>query len=193
MTIDSRHPDHTALIPTWSRARDVLAGEDAVKAAAEKYLPRLESQTDDEYNAYRTRAAFFGATARTMEKCLDLFSRHAPVLNLAAAPALAPFTQNVDPWGTDLSRYARRVLAEVLSVGRAGTLLLPAPTFNLQPSSFNLCATLYRAEHILNWELDHAAGQPPPARLKRRSGHRASLQAGQSTRSLAQVRSALRW
>jgi hypothetical protein len=96
MTIDSRHPDHTTLAPTWSRARDVLAGEDAVKAAAEKYLPRLESQTDDEYNAYRTRAAFFGATARTLEKCLALVFRHTPVLNIDAAPALAPFTQSVD-------------------------------------------------------------------------------------------------
>lgn len=39
----------------------MLAGEDAVKAAAEKYLPRLESQSDDEYKAYRERAAYLGA------------------------------------------------------------------------------------------------------------------------------------
>ena len=43
----------------WIRARDLLAGEDAVKAAGAKYLPRLEAQTDDEYEAYKSRACFF--------------------------------------------------------------------------------------------------------------------------------------
>ena len=45
----------------WSRARDVLAGEDAVKAGGERYLTRLDSQTDEEYFAYRNRASFFNA------------------------------------------------------------------------------------------------------------------------------------
>ena len=40
-------------------ARDVLAGEDAVKATGEKYLPRLDSQSDGEYGAYKARASFF--------------------------------------------------------------------------------------------------------------------------------------
>jgi hypothetical protein len=63
-------------------ARDVLAGEDAVKAAEAKYLPRLDSQSDEEYAAYKTKAPFFGATARTLEEDLDLVFRKAPVLRL---------------------------------------------------------------------------------------------------------------
>ena len=50
--VNSTHPDYDSSLPAWLRARDVLAGEDAVKIAAEKYLPRLESQSDDEYKAY---------------------------------------------------------------------------------------------------------------------------------------------
>lgn len=50
----------------WSRARDVLAGEDAVKAAGERYLPKMASQTDAEYGVYTARASFFGATSRTV-------------------------------------------------------------------------------------------------------------------------------
>jgi len=73
MTVDSTHPDYNANLPAWSRTRDVLAGEDAVKAAGEKYLPRLDSHNDEEYAAYRARASFFGATART--QYLDLVSR----------------------------------------------------------------------------------------------------------------------
>jgi hypothetical protein len=58
-----------------------LAGEDAVKAAGQKYLPRLDSQSDEEYEAYKARVSFFGVTARTLEEYLDRVFRRAPVTN----------------------------------------------------------------------------------------------------------------
>jgi hypothetical protein len=63
VAINSTHPDYEAAAPQWSRARDVLSGEDAVKAAGEKYLPRMECQSDEDYAAYKARVAFFGAMA----------------------------------------------------------------------------------------------------------------------------------
>ena len=50
------------------RARDVYAGEDAVKAAGPRYLPRLDCQYDTEYAAHKQRASFFNATARTADE-----------------------------------------------------------------------------------------------------------------------------
>ena len=35
MPVNSTHPDYDFALPNWLRARDVLAGEDAVKAAGE--------------------------------------------------------------------------------------------------------------------------------------------------------------
>jgi len=49
----STHSDYDASLPAWSGARDVLAGEDGVKAAGERYLPRLDSQSEEEYAAYK--------------------------------------------------------------------------------------------------------------------------------------------
>lgn len=69
MAANSTHPDYDTSAVDWSRVRDVMAGEDAVKAAGEKYLPRLDSQTDEEFAAYVERASFFNATARTAEAC----------------------------------------------------------------------------------------------------------------------------
>jgi hypothetical protein len=48
MPINSTHPDYEAAALDSARARDVLRGEDAVKAAGERYLPRLDSQTPEE-------------------------------------------------------------------------------------------------------------------------------------------------
>ena len=78
--VDSTHAEYDASAASWSRARDVLAGEDPVKAAGERYLPRLESQSEEEYAAYKARASFFGATARTLAEYLDLIFRRAPVV-----------------------------------------------------------------------------------------------------------------
>ena len=61
MPVNATHPQYDTSLPVWQRARDVPAGEDAVKAAGEKYLPRLDSQSSEEYGSYRKRAAFFNA------------------------------------------------------------------------------------------------------------------------------------
>ena len=65
MPANSTHPDYDANLATWLRARDVIAGEDAVKVGGIKYLPRLDSQSDNEYLGYKSRACFFNATSRT--------------------------------------------------------------------------------------------------------------------------------
>src|SRR5215472_850401 len=129
MAANSTHPEYDASLPAWSRARDVLSGEDAVKAAGEKYLPRLDSQSEEEYSAYKARASFFGATARTLEEYLDLVFRRAPAFALGATAGepgkgLKAFLGDCDLWGLDLVRYARLVVREVMSVGRAGSLVL---------------------------------------------------------------------
>jgi hypothetical protein len=85
MPINATHPDYDFTLPEWIRARDVLAGEDAVKSGGEKYLPRLDSQTEDEYCAYRKRAAFFNGTARTVDGHVGLIFRRPPLLVIAEA------------------------------------------------------------------------------------------------------------
>jgi hypothetical protein len=144
----------------------VLAGEDAVKAAGAKYLPRLDSQSDEEYGAYKARASFFGATARTLEEYLDLVFRRAPTFALCAtvgrptgglalgatagrpAGGLEKFVADCERWGTEFVAYARGVVSEVLSVGRGGSLVLQDST------SSRPCVSFFRAEDVLDWTVE---------------------------------------
>ncbi len=140
MPVNSTHPDFDANVSAWLRARDVLAGEDAVKAAGELYLPKLDSQTDDEYLAYKARASFFNATARTLDGFLGLIFRREPTVKFpggnegdaAASPyravsgvagALRVFAEDVDLMGTSLYTFSKNVVSEVMSIGRAGSLV----------------------------------------------------------------------
>jgi hypothetical protein len=104
MAVGVTHRDYNATVLQWSPARDVLAGEDAVKAAGEKYLPRLDSQSEEEYAAYKARASFFGATTRTLEESLDLVFRRAPVIGVGERKDLAAFVGDCDLWEVNLVR-----------------------------------------------------------------------------------------
>lgn len=158
MPVNSTHPDYDEHLPAWLRARDVMAGEDAVKMAGVKYLPRLDSQTDEEYAAYKARAAFFNATARTAEGYIGLVFRRPPFIKTSEGKglgvALSEFVNDADMLGTPLVGYAKNVVNEVITVGRAGTLI------DWEDEVENrVYASLYASENILNWRVERINGR----------------------------------
>jgi len=162
MSVNATHPEYDASLAAWQRARDVMAGEDAVKAAGETYLPRLDVQSDAEYAAYRCRASFFNATARTADGYVGLVFRRAPFQRLPSPKsslghALATFVNDADLLGTSLYGYAKNVVAEVIAVGRVGTLVDWEDTVE-----HRVYATMYAAESILNWQVQRINGRNIP-------------------------------
>jgi hypothetical protein len=158
MPVNSTHSEYDANLPAWLRARDVIAGEDAVKSGGVRYLPRLDSQTDEEYAAYKERAAFFNATARTAEGYVGLIFRRPPFIKTVEAGglggALSEFANDADMLGTPLVSYAKNVVSEVISVGRCGTLV------DWEGEVENrVYASLYSAESILNWRVERINGR----------------------------------
>ena len=159
MAVNSTHPDYDAKLAAWLRARDVVAGEDAVKAAGEKYLPRLDSQSTDEYLGYKSRASFFNAAARTAEGFVGLIFRRDPVVRVPSnkdtlSVALAKCIDDLDLLGTALPAYARNVIEEVVVVGRCGTLV--DWEGEVEQRAY---ANLYRAEDIRNWRVERINGR----------------------------------
>ena len=158
MPANSTHPDYDANIVAWQRARDVFAGEDAVKAAGEKYLPRLDCQDDTEYRAYKNRASFFNASARTADGFVGLIFRREPTFKLPAtggiADALAEFVEDADMLGTSLSAFSKKLVTEIINVGRAGTLI----DWN-EEAEQRAYAVTYSAEDIINWHSERVNGR----------------------------------
>ena len=166
MAVNDTHPDYDANVFAWWRARDVYAGEDAVKAAGTRYLPRLDSQSDDEYVAYKARASFFNATARTAAGLVGLIFRREPIFTLSSSGnvqrpeipaqdrALKQFVADADMLGTPLVGYAKNVIGEVIAVGRCGTLI------DWESEVENRAyVSRYAAENILNWRVERINGR----------------------------------
>ncbi len=158
MPVNSTHPDYDANVLAWQRARDVFAGEDAVKSAAEKYLPRLDCQDDKEYLAYKNRAAFFNASARTADGFVGLIFRRDPAFKLpetgGVADALTEFVEDADMLGTPLSAFSKKLVTEIINVGRAGTLI----DWNNEAEQ-RAYAVAYSVEDIINWHTERVNGR----------------------------------
>ena len=159
MPVNSTHPDYDANLPAWLRARDVFAGEDAVKAAAEKYLPRLDCQDDKEYLAYKNRASFFNASARTADGFVGLIFRRDPTFKLpdgknGVAAALTEFVGDADMLGTPLTAFSKKLVTEIINVGRAGTLI----DWN-EEAEQRAYSVAYAAEDIINWHTERVNGR----------------------------------
>ena len=150
MPITDQHLEYAAALPVWLRHRDVLRGEDAVKARGQVYLARLDGMSDEDYRAYVQRACFFNATARTAAGMVGMiFRRDARTSIDEKAINLA----DVDLAGTSFTNYAKELVSEVVATGRCGTLV------DWSDSEQRPYLSLYSAESILNWRTERIDGR----------------------------------
>lgn len=136
-----------------------MAGDRAIKRAGAKYVARLDSQSDDEFRAYVERGFFYNATSRTVSGYVGMIFRRDPVLQLPEKsaglhPALKSFVNDVDLLGTTLGSYAKNIITDVVTLGRAGTLI------DWQGEQENRAyLSMYAAESILNWRQTRIGGE----------------------------------
>ena len=80
MAVDTPHGEYLEFAGKWAKARDAAAGEEAVKARRDEYLPMLKGQNKDDYAAYLNRTLYSNATARTVDGLSGMIFRRAPVI-----------------------------------------------------------------------------------------------------------------
>lgn len=152
--VQTEHASYAAAKARWQRCRDCYDGGDAVKARGEAYLPRLDAQTPAEYEAYKLRADFYGATQRTIDGLAGSVLRKAPTVQ--APENVLPHLKDVTSQGVPLEGFAKAQIEQVLGVGRAGILVdLPAPP-QVEARPYWVA---YRAEQIINWRTAIRAGR----------------------------------
>lgn len=141
--VTEQHPDYVKYSSIWTKCRDVILGEDAVKEAGIKYLPTMAGMTQDEYEAYKNRAMFYGATGRTIAGLLGAIFRKDPVLE--APDKIHEWAKNITQDGIDLLNFAQDIVSEQLAIGRVGILV------DMPPDGGVPYIRLYTAEAITNW------------------------------------------
>lgn len=166
MPVDTTHHEYEEFAPLWEKLRDVLGGEEKIKAKGEKYLPKPSAHDYDDYRHYVRRAHFYEATGRTKIGLLGALFRKPP--QATVPPAFEPLLESITDEGDKLPALARDVSAEVLTVGRYG-LLADMPE---QASAAYL--TCYPAESITNWREERIGGSKVPVSICLKEGYQTS-------------------
>ena len=157
MPVDSLHPSYEKNTKKWKRARDAVAGEDAIHEGAKEYLPQLSGQTAEEYKAMLTRSPYFNASGRTLDALVGMVFRKAPVVE--STDGFKPILDDIDLRGTSVKSIAEKILREELTVYRCGILVeyprvqsaegmtqAQVEALNLRPYT-----AFYKTESIINW------------------------------------------
>jgi hypothetical protein len=131
-------------MPRWKRCRDAYEGEDAVKAAGETYLPKVDPTQDAAgYAAYKNRAPYYESVSRTVDGFVGAISRKDDQVQLPGkvAALLADLTAD----GVGLSEFKKKLCGETILLGRGGVLV------EYDATKQRPYLTFYAAESILNW------------------------------------------
>lgn len=164
MGVDTTHPDYDKFAPKWKRARDCVAGQDAIHKAGKDYLPRLKDEQDDDYKARVKRSDYFNGTWRTIAALAGMAFRKPPTVDVPAG--IESYLEDVTMAGVSMDSLAMDVLDEVLSVGRIGILVDHPPkpenvaTLTIEAANRRgLRPTIqtYPAESIINWKFGRVA------------------------------------
>lgn len=157
MPVNTPHADFSYWSPEWQKIRVFAAGAKAVKDAGQAYLPKLTSQTDAEFAAYKLRAEVYGAIDRTVDGLEGAIFRKEPRFDGFTA-ADQPIMDDVTQTGTDLKTIAREITREILTTGRMGVLVDFAAPAEGQPAG-RAYLVPYAAERIINWQTITVGGK----------------------------------
>lgn len=145
MPVSSHHAEYDRVARQWQRCRDAIGGSDAIKDAASQYLPALSGQTAEEYDGYKARALWYGASARTVQGLTGSVMRKDPTFEVPEA--LKPFLSDITSTGVPIQAFTKSLVQDVLAVGRCGVLVdLPKTGAASRPYWVSYCA-----EQIINW------------------------------------------
>jgi hypothetical protein len=166
--VSTTHSEYEAAFADWALCEDAAAGESAVKAAREKYLPRPNAHDHtvrniERYHSYVQRAVYYNATGRTLAGLLGLAFGEPPDIKLP--PGIDFAEEDLSGTGLPLIQHAQATLAEILKSGRGGLLVdYPPLAASVSKAEQNRGAvrptvSFYRASDVINWRTAQRGGK----------------------------------
>jgi hypothetical protein len=113
------------LIPQYYKIRDCIEGEDAIKKAGVKYLPRpnatdVSAENAARYDSYKERAIFYNVTQNTLAGMVGQIFMRDPVWEVPTS--LDATVTDANGGGVSLVQLAKRCSYFVVPMGRSGVL-----------------------------------------------------------------------
>jgi len=151
------NPEYEAKADNWKKVR-LACSANGIKDAGTLYLPMALDKDTDKYNEYKKRALYLGVTGRTRSALVGAAFRVEPRFNADLPLVMEYAEQDFDGSGASIHQVAKRMVSEIHTTGRTGTLL-DFPSIPVGASKedelrmgVHPFAASYTAESIINWE-----------------------------------------
>lgn len=149
------HPQLRERLPQIYRCRDTILGTDHVKAQGELYLPKLGSQDEGEYDAYRLRANFLGATERTVAVMVGSLMRKPAAVTIPKK--LEYLEEDVTGHGESLEDFIRQLSHTLMGTGRVAIVL---DRITASAPDNKIYFKYFPSDQITDWDIDESPGKP---------------------------------
>ena len=166
--VDYIREEIKSLQPRYDLVRDCVAGQEQIKKAGVKYLPKPNAEDTSEENEkryanYLERAVFYGVTGRTLGGMVGEVFKKEPVAVLPSA--LEILRLDADGGGVSLDQIAKKALSLNLQFGRLGVLVDyprtqgPATVADLQAGRIRPNILIWQPWDVINWRTIVSGGQ----------------------------------
>lgn len=162
--VKTKHPEYTRRCSQWKIMRDVMEGDDAIKAAGEEYLPRpstahhkFDMYEQMQYDGFRNRSIFTNYTAQIHDCLHGMIESRPAKIDIPQNMKGDKFIDNVDYQGDSADQFFSDCLDDVLTTGFGGILVdIPNADPNMsvkeaEKKKIRPYFAYYSAESIINW------------------------------------------
>lgn len=164
MSVTFKRPELEEMEDIYRLIKDVLAGEDAIKAQGYTYLPKINSGDNSDENtlrnrAYHERAVFYSATERTVKGLIGEIFTKAPEIEVPEG--LNETVEDVSGAKVSLIQASKKAAEYALAYGRLG-LFVDYPSSNSNDVLAGKAApsiNTYEPWRILNWRCEKRGSQ----------------------------------
>lgn len=166
-SISQTHPLYIKNKPTWDKMCDAFEGQDAIKAKGTTYLPKMNGQTEEDYENYKRRAVWGDYTRYTIKNYLGMLYRKAPQIFFGenTSEGQKPhkgYFETITNEGESLAEFSQDVAEEILKTNRVGILvdfpklmnvgnILDLTKFDYEQKGIKPLLSMYDAFSIINW------------------------------------------
>jgi hypothetical protein len=171
MAVNTEHKNYKKNKDAITKVRDFIQGGDEVKSYIVT-LPGQEYGSKDD-KAYRQRAYYLPAISRTLDAFVGMVMSNGA--KTAEVPeAMIAYVQDITNDGEPLSRFAGRVVREVLTAAR-GAVIVDYPDrpdaetmskYDAEQLRLRPYAKFYKAEEIINWQTTTVDGRRMTSQLR---------------------------
>lgn len=154
-TPDFTNSGYNEMCSAWDLLSDVLAGQDTIKAAREKYLPQEMAELREDYEGRLKRSLFFEDYRDCVVNLTGMVFRKSPKLGDDVPEPIKQLAENIDNAGTHVDVFLQRLFEDGFYGHSFVVVDLPTKSENVQTAADELGARSYwvlrQAKDALNW------------------------------------------